>query len=94
MKVKISEIESVLTLLLTNLKEKVGNEITIDSDYYWENSPDEVYDPYKKPKDFTLGQLSDDMQELRRLTSSEDTITYDLNRISRILKAISIENPI
>jgi hypothetical protein len=94
MKVKISEIESVLTLLLTSLKEKVGNEITIDSDYYWEISADEIYDPYKEPENFTIGQFSDDMQELSRLSNSKDSITYDLNRISRILKAISIENPI
>jgi hypothetical protein len=92
MKVKISEIEFIVALLLNKLKENLGDEITSDSDYYWENSPDEVYDPHKKPKDFTLGQLSDDMQELRRLSNSKDSIKYDLNIISRILKAISIEN--
>lgn len=35
----------------------------ISNDYYWEISPDEIYDPYKEPENFTLGQLSDDMQE-------------------------------
>jgi len=92
MKIKISEIDSALTLLLKKLKENIGDEITISNDYYWEISPDEIYDPYKEPENFTLGQLSDDMQEIRRLQNSKDVIAYDLNRVSRILKAISIEN--
>jgi len=49
--------------LLTKLKENIGDEIMISNDYYWEISPDEIYDPYKEPENFTLGQLSDDMQE-------------------------------
>jgi len=92
--IRLNEIESILTLLLTDLKEKFGNEIAIENDYYWEISAGELYNAYNEPENFTIGQLSDDMQELRRLQNSENIIAYDLNRISRILKAISVENPI
>jgi hypothetical protein len=92
MKVNIDEIQKITFLLLSKLKESKGNEIEISSDYYWDISQDELYSPHKEPKNITLGQLSDDLEEVQRLSKSDDGIIYDLKRLSNILKVLSIEN--
>ncbi len=95
MKVKIDEIQEIVTRLLSNLKEQKGNEIELENDFYWDISSDEVYKPYDDPKTISLGQLSDDLTEIDRLFKSKDeAIPYDLKRIAEILKALSIENPV
>ncbi|QMU63847.1 MAG: hypothetical protein GKR88_05780 [Flavobacteriaceae bacterium] len=93
MVVNIEEIQKTITLLLTNLKDKKGNKIELKNDFYWDISSDELYNPYDEPKDISLGQLSDDLSEIHRLSKAEgDGIPYDLKRISEILRALSIEN--
>lgn len=93
MRIKIDELQSITIHLLSKLKESIGNEMELNSDYFWEISNDELYDPYKEPKDFSLGQLSHNLEELKRLSKSDDAISYDLKRLSDILKAVSIEHP-
>jgi len=93
MKINIDEIQKITSLLLSKLKESKGNEIEINNDYYWDISSDELYNPYEEPKNITLGQLSDDLEEVQRLAKSDDAIVYDLKRLGIILKALSIENP-
>lgn len=93
MKVNIDEIKKVVTLLLSNLKESKGNEIELRGDFYWDISSDQLYNPYDEPSDLSLGQLSDDLTEISRLSAlSDEAIPYDLKRIAEILKALSIEN--
>lgn len=92
MKISIDEIQKITSLLLSRLKESRGNEIDITNDYYWDISDEELYNPYEEPKNITLGQLSDDIEEIQRLIKSDDAIMYDLKRLSVIFKAISIEN--
>ena len=95
MRVNIDELSKVITILLTNLKTSKGNEVELTNDYYWDISSEQIYNPYEDPTDMSLGQLSDDLNEVNRLLSSSDeAIPYDLKRIAEILKAISIENSI
>jgi hypothetical protein len=94
MAVKINELEKAVSLLLYKLKESKGNEIELKNDYYWEIDDQDLYNAYQKPTNITLGQLSDDLNELERLNKSNDPIVYDLKRISSILRALSIENSI
>lgn len=95
MKANINEIEKITSLLLLNLKEKLGNEIELENDFYWNISSEEIYQPYLEPKNISLGQLSDDLKEISRLSNSPNlAIPYDLKRLSEIIKALSIENTI
>ncbi len=92
MKVNIEELQNVVILLLSKLKETQGDEIEIKNDYDWDFSDEEIYDPYKDPKTFTIGQLSDDLLEIHRISrSSDDALPYDLKRVANILTTISIE---
>ncbi|WP_343703076.1 hypothetical protein [Chitinophaga sp.] len=93
MKVNIDELINITALLLLELKNSKGNEVELKNDYYWDISSDQIYDPYNDPSEISLGQLSDDLAEIHRLTKSDDeAIPYDLKRIAEILKALSIEN--
>jgi len=95
MKVNIDELNKIITLLLSNLRNNKGNEVELKNDYYWDISKDQLYNPYDDPSEISLGQLSDDLNEIYRLSSSQDeAIPYDLKRVAEILKALSIENPI
>ena len=95
MKVNLDEISKLVMILISNLKESKGTEIEINNDYYWDISSDQLYNPYDNPTNMSLGQLSDDLNEISRLfKSKEEAIPYDLKRIAEILKTLSIENPI
>lgn len=95
MKVNIDELQQIIHFLLSKLKEQKGNEIELENDFYWDISSDELYKPYDDPKSISLGQLSDDLTEIYRLSKAKDeAIPYDLKRIAEILKALSIENSV
>lgn len=95
MKVNIDELQQITSYLLSKLKEQKGNEIELENDFYWDISSDELYKPYDDPQNISLGQLSDDLTEIHRLSKSKDeAIPYDLKRIAEILKALSIENSV
>lgn len=92
MPVKIDEIEKIVLLLLSKLRESKGNEIELNSDYYWNIKIDEIYNPYAEPKQLTMGQLSEDLEQLCRLEIIDNAVPYDLKRVASILLALSVEN--
>ena len=64
------------------------------NDYYWHISQEEIYNSSQDLTDLTLGQLSDDLTEIKRVLIDDCIIPYDLQKVSEILKALSIENEI
>ncbi|MBB2145781.1 hypothetical protein GM921_09805 [Pedobacter sp. LMG 31464] len=94
MKIKLADLEKMLSTILLNYKEMYGNEIKIENDYYWAFDEKEIYTINEEPNDFSLGQLTDDWETLQHNFKSDNLIPYDLQRISSILTALSIEKPI
>jgi hypothetical protein len=94
MEINIEDLQKVISLLLSNLKKSAGDVVEIQGDYYWDIPSEDLYNPYEEPKLLTLGQLSQDFAEIQKLVKDpQDAVPYDLNRISTILKALSVENP-
>jgi hypothetical protein len=91
MQVDLNEVEKIALLLISKLKESKGEVVDLENDFYWDIPKEEIYNPYKAPKELTLGQLSDDLAELQRDSIEIDATPYDLKRLSEILKAISTE---
>jgi hypothetical protein len=89
--VTVEELEKITAILLERLRKAADKEVKLSTDYFWNVPTKELYDPYKKPKELDLGQLSDDMHELRRLLKDDEAISYDLERLANILTAISNE---
>lgn len=94
MRVKLEDIEQMISTILLRYKEVYGTEIEIENDYYWAFDEQEIYTLDDEPKDFALGQLTDDWETLQHNFKSDDLIPYDLQRVSNILTALSIEKPI
>lgn len=59
------------------------------ADYYWSIDRDERYDPYNDPTHLTLGQLTDDLEEIKKLANGEaEPVAQDLVKISALLAAL------
>ena len=60
-----------------------------EKDYYWEISPDDLYNIDNKPRKFFLQQLSFDWDNLLRLKKKNATpVSNDLKLLGAILRAI------
>jgi hypothetical protein len=71
MKISVHELLEVIRILRDHLQATQPPEINVEEDYYWHIPESERYDPYKKPSELTLGQLSDDWSELRKLLDQD-----------------------
>jgi hypothetical protein len=90
LRVDINELEKVLLSLLRELRSQKGDVIEIEPvDYYWSIDRDELYNPYDDPTHLTLGQLTDDLREIKKLANCEvNPVSQDLIKISSVLAAI------
>ena len=88
--IRIDDLQEMATILFSKLKENIGIEINTSKDYYWNIPDDEIYNPYQEPQNLTIGQLSDDLTELKRLLEKEEAILYDFKRLAEILRVVSV----
>lgn len=90
LRVDINELEKAFLNLLQELRIQKGDVIEIDPvDYYWSIDREELYNPYSDPTHLTLGQLTDDLQEIKKVANCEvDPVSQDLVKISSLLAAI------
>jgi hypothetical protein len=89
MNVKVTELRAISDRLFAYLEESGRDEFEVSDDYYWAISKEELYDPSKDPKDLTIGQLSDDWNELTAILNEESPpIGYALVWLSAILRNI------
>lgn len=89
MEVNTTELRHITTCLLDHLENMGQNTIQIPHDYYWAIPTSEKYQPYSQPTDLSLGQLSEDLNELRKLLQSDsEPIAYAFVWLASILCAI------
>jgi hypothetical protein len=89
MEIILDDLQEIFTLLVQNIKEKGIKTINLEVDYYWNIPQPQIYDPYQKPLELDLGQLSDDWNELRKiLTTQKEPLGYHLVWLAAILRAV------
>lgn len=89
MKVTTKELRETMDLLLSHLEDSGKTEFELEEDYYWSVPPADRYSPYEEPKVFTLGQLSDDLEELRSIRAGEkEPLGYALVWLSSVLTRV------
>ncbi|MGI4760325.1 MAG: hypothetical protein ACRYF0_06445 [Janthinobacterium lividum] len=90
MKITKKSLVKILEILLSKVFINSYNEIEMLEDFYW-NIPDlDLYNIKDDPKELTLGQLSDDWQELVKILEKENAPTkYDLAKLSSVLRYLS-----
>lgn len=94
MEIDIKELAQITQQLLAEFTKANGDVLPLEKDCYWEMSSNEIYNPYQEPKELTLGQLSEDWEGLKRAVASNSIISYDLQRLGNILKALNSEYPV
>ena len=87
LQINLKEIEKALSVLLHDLREAKGEVIEVEPiDYYWSIPREELYNPYEEPNDLTLGQLTDDLEEMKKLAEGKaEPASLDLVKMSAIL---------
>lgn len=93
MRLELAKLREALELIFKHLEELGYKSIEIPHDYYWDIMAPERYDPYNEPvQELALGQLADDWSELEKILRKEnDPISYDLVRLSALLRAVGEE---
>jgi hypothetical protein len=91
MTVNIEELRKIVATLLDVVGSN-GATVEFADDYYWDVPKDYRYKVYASPAELTVGQLSDDWNELRRIGRGEvDALPYALVWASSILRRIGEE---
>ena len=90
LQININEVETAVLQLLKELRSQKGDLVEIDPiDYYWSINREELYDPYHNPKELTLGQLTDDLEEIKKIANREsEPVSHDLVKLSSVLAAL------
>jgi len=89
MKIEIKKLEKINKIIFKHLESIGVSEIEVHDDMYWNISKECLYNPYKQPGDFTLGQLTDDYQKLLAIVNNEkEVISYALVWLASIYRAL------
>jgi len=92
MDIDISQLRQLLSLLLDYVEQQRGENIGVEADAYWFVSKESIHDPYTESPELTMGQLSDDWQNLKKiLDGKDDPVGYALVWASTVLRAIGDE---
>jgi hypothetical protein len=89
MKVKVADLRRAANRLFDHLLESGHEEVDVDRDYYWNIPAEKIYASYEQPSEFTMGQLSEDLQHLEKIASEQNPpIGYGLMWLSSLLRFI------
>lgn len=92
MDVHIKELRAVADKLFRHLLESGHETIDLPQDLYWSIPKEARYDPYSQPTELTLGQLSDDLAELKRIESGEvEPLSFALVWLAAVIRAVGEE---
>lgn len=92
MDVNVAELRAVADRLFAHLLESGRDVVSVPHDYYWSIPKETRYDPYSQPSELTLGQLSDDLAELKRIENGEaEPLSYALVWLAAVIRAIGEE---
>ena len=84
--IDVSEMRRIANHIFDELEKSEIKQFNVEHDYYWFISKHDKYDVYKEPTNFTVGQLADDINELRRTVRGEREVSsYALVWLAQIL---------
>lgn len=94
--INISDLRKFINILsdkLEKLEDK--NVVVLEDDLYWNILDEELYNPYHKPVQLTMGSLSEDWEFLQKVVNGErEMIDYDLYKLASILRFLGKKNMI
>ncbi|MFC7725477.1 hypothetical protein ACFQW6_10180 [Nocardioides sp. GCM10028917] len=88
--VAIADLRSALIRALDATEARLGPEVSLAVDYYWHLPVDDAFDLTIEPSTFTVGQVSDDLDEV--VHDEPDGIPeaawHDLSHLIGVLRAV------
>lgn len=69
-------------------EELMGRRLPVEIDYYWHLPIDAAFDMTKAPSEFTVGQLSDDLQAVSVVSRQPETAWHNLAHAIGVLRAL------
>ncbi|MCK4764119.1 MAG: hypothetical protein KAW12_18110 [Candidatus Aminicenantes bacterium] len=89
MKIKVSDLKKLSSIVLKHLEKNGEKEIELSSDYYWYIPKEQLYDLDNDPDELLMGQLYDDWENLNMILKREDEpLGYALVWLSSIFRFI------
>ena len=85
-KISLTEIKRILNNCLNSLENEGVNSVILNDDYYWDIDEADLYNPNQEPTRLSIGQLSEDLDFLRKAELEHCFTTNDLKKISSILR--------
>lgn len=89
MTVNIPELRTAWIRTLDLAEVRLGSTVELDADYYWHLAVDDAFDVANEPKALTVGQVSDDLQEIH---ADHDRVPeeawHDLSHLVGVLRAL------
>jgi hypothetical protein len=74
-RVPVALLRRASELLLDHLESVEGDAVLVDKDYYWAIAPEQLYDAYTEPSTFTVGQLSECLENLEQVVEDPSRST-------------------
>ena len=94
MKIETVQLRTIAEFLFDYLEDMGISYVDIPQELYWNILPEAKYDPYNRPSQFTIGQLTEDWQQLKEvLEGKRDPIGYDFVWLWSVLCALGNNLP-
>ena len=88
--VSLDEIRGWSEALINQTFERKGREIDFTVDYYWTVFQDEIFIPENEPSELGMGQIYDDVKDLRRIIAEDvEPLPHALYCLGMIYIALS-----
>jgi hypothetical protein len=89
MRINVADLRVLCDRMLVHLTEQGIDHVDLTVDYYWDIPEQTRYDPYRKPSEHVLGQLTDDWGELLKvIEGTAEPISYMLVWLAAVLRAV------
>ena len=89
MTLTLADLRAITLRLYDHLEQRGVDGVQPPQDYYWSIPREQRIDVTKEPTEHTLGQLSDDLNELARISTGEtEPISYALVWLSSVLREL------
>lgn len=88
-RVPVETLQQAAAILLRHLETMQGPVVVLDADFYWAISPEQRVDVYSEPSEFTIGQLTDCLENVSGIVEDPSRSTsYALVWLADLLRAV------
>lgn len=93
MVVNIDQLQQITDQLLSGLRKRAEGEVDFNVDDYWELADSERYYAFSRPKQLTIGQLSEDWASVVEASEKKCLTSNDMRLVANVLHALGVHGP-